>query len=181
MSNFDPDWTEDQAIAADEAARAADPTRPTSDPTLPFSRWAGAQKLAELHRQHDAGDRFALMAALRECARCGMAMPDWVAAGYIKAHDMVLNYRAKSWDEAFGRPIPKGAHLNALRRRRQLRHRVWGEVFRAMRANPGRPIDKGLFEEIAERLGIGATYCEELYRQAVAFGSASAIETRPDR
>ncbi len=166
-----------EAAAAEEAAILhADPTRQRGDPTLPVSQLFGRLFLEEERAKFASGDRVALLAAVRECARCGLPMPEWVASAYIRSYDQVLNCRVKSWDEAFGQPFPKGSHINALRKRRELRFAVGLAVLDRVKRDPSTPIDKGLFEVVGEEFGIGASQAEELYYSAVDRGLPSAAE-----
>ncbi len=164
------------AAAEEEAILRADPARHRADPTLPVSQLFGRLSLEEERERFTAGDRVALLAAVRECARCGLPMPDWVASAFIRSYDQVLNCRVKSWDEAFGKPFPKGKHVEALRQRRELRFAVGLAVLDRVKRDPSTPIDKGLFEVVSEEFGIGASQAEELYYSAVAQGLPAAAE-----
>lgn len=166
----------DTAAAEQEAVLLADPTRQRTDPTLPVSQLFGRLALEDERARFAAGDRVALLAAIRECARCGLPMPEWVAVAFIRSYDRVLNCRVKSWDDAFGAPFPKGAHLNALRKRRELRFAVGLAVLHRVQRDPSTPIDKGLFEAVGDEFGVGASQAEELYYSAVARGLPSAAE-----
>lgn len=161
----DPNWTADEAIAADNAALAADPARSDADPTLPLYQWAAAQTLETLRAQFEAGDRMALLAAIRKCANHDLSLPGWAATAYIRAYDEVLNYRSKSWDEVFGAPYPKNKHLGALRKKRMLRFAVWKAVNEIRRREPMTPINADLFERVGEmmRPPLGKTSAEEYY------------------
>lgn len=174
--DFDPAWTVVQAHEASQAVLAADPQRNPADPTLPFSRWAASKRLDELARDHAAGDKRALMSAIRECARCDLPLPEWAAKAYIRAFDSVLNCRVKSWDDAFGAPFPKGVQLHALRRRRLNRLRVHREVLELIKGDPLRPIDAGLFEEVGRKFHMAKTAAERLYYEAEKMGFVSASE-----
>lgn len=105
----------------------------------------------------------ALLAAIRECANHDLPMPEWVSHAYIRAYDMVLNCKAGSWDEVFGRPYRKGAQLAAMRKRRIKRLAVWNEARRIILSEPETPIDVAFFERIGEKLAIGKTLASELY------------------
>ena len=100
--DFDPDWTLDEAQAATEKACAAG--APWSHPHLPIFRWFAHHRLEEQREAFEAGDKFALMHALRICANHALSMPDWAARAYIRAYDTIISARAKSWDEVLGAP-----------------------------------------------------------------------------
>lgn len=178
MADFDPDWTFEQAWAANQAALAENPSIVWSDPTLPFSRWYGAQRLQELQARYVNGDQWALMAAIRECARTGLPMPDWVATSYIRAFDTVLDYRAKSWDDVFGRPIPGGANLVAMRRRRYRQTAIWLAVVQAIEKAPQLPVDSGLFENVGNAHGISGSEAQRLYMAEVKSKGFSAADIK---
>jgi hypothetical protein len=86
----------------------------------PLYRFYARNDLRSLRERFDRGDRHALMLAIRKCAQHDLVMPGWVAEAYIEAFDRVNHYRARSWDAVFGSPVPKGAHLKALRDRLDL-------------------------------------------------------------
>jgi len=174
MSATDLKQRVEAALREEDAILKADPARSSSDPSLPLSRLHAELSLDEHHKRYKDGDPRALMAALRECARCSIPMPDWVAHAYIARYDAVLNCRAGSWDDAFGRPFPKGAHLSARRKRRTKAPAVWLAVREAQDA--GRAIDEGLFAEIGKTLGLGKTLTAEFYYQQMALHNAGLPE-----
>ena len=114
-----------------------------------------------------AGDGFALLGAVRICANFDLVMPEWLAREFIQRYDRVLTCEADSWDDAFGRPYPKGTHLNALRKQRRLKHAVWGEVQSILMREPATAIDAHLFERVGARLNIGKTLAASYYYAAV--------------
>ena len=123
----------------------------------------------DLERQRfEAGDGMALLAAIRKCANHDLAMPAWVAEAFIERYDRVLNCRAGSWDDVFGRPYPKGANLNAMRKRRTLRSAVWNEVQRTLKSEPGTTINRDLFQIIGERMRppVAGPEAEKIYYAA---------------
>lgn len=150
-----------QAKREQDEIRAADPSRQWSDPTLPVARFAAMETLAALQPRFAAGEGAALMDALALCARHDITMPAWVARGYLGAYHQVLDCKAKSWDEVFGDPHPKGQHLAARRKKRNLAPAVWSAVREAR--DMGRPIDEALFADIGKQLGLGKTLVAEFY------------------
>ncbi|MCP5246759.1 MAG: hypothetical protein H6937_12760 [Burkholderiales bacterium] len=171
-------WTPKEAQAANDAALHENPERNPNDPTLPLFQWHGLNYLDQLHEQFKQGSKFALMQALRECARCGLVMPEWVATNYIKAHDTILNYRSKDWNEVLCSPIPKGANLNALRKKRALQFGVLNEARDILSRSPERAIDAGLFEEVGNKFHIGKTLAEEYCRSAEKITGFPLRETK---
>ncbi|RFC31110.1 MAG: hypothetical protein DID91_2727704424 [Candidatus Nitrotoga sp. MKT] len=161
-------WTLQEAYTANEAALVESPERSFADPTLPLYQWAALHELEHLRTRHEQGEKFALMLAIRKCANHDLIMPPWVVAGYIAAFDTILNYRSKDWNEVFGSPIPKGAHLAALRKQRKLEFAVFNEIVRIRKCSLDQAIDAGLFESVGKQFNIGKTLAEEYYYGAVA-------------
>ena len=161
--------TLEEAQAATDAALAADPYRSDSDPTLPVYQWATLHELNRERQQFEAGDRMALFAAIRKCANHDLPLPAWAATAYIAAYDHVLNCRAKSWDEVFGTPYPKGVNLNAMRKRRILRFRVYRLVTEILQAERHTPIGVALFERVGREMRppIGKSEAAERYYEAM--------------
>jgi len=151
------EWTFEQALADDELFNGE-----TADPTRPISRWFAMRNLDRLQRTVAQSKKgFDVLAAVRVCANCDLVMPDWLVREFITRYISVLSCSVKSWDDAFGRPYPKGKHLAALRKALMNRSAVWVAV-RKMH-NCGRAINKKLFEEVGKPLGLGATLAEKLY------------------
>ena len=148
---FDPDWTLEQAMAAG-----------SEGPLSPFWRWQRWQQLEnEYKKRFEAGDKDAVFTALHSCACSNLPMPDWLAGAYATGFHKWVNYRAKSLDEAFDVEIPKGKHLNALRKNRKLRVAVPLAVDKAR--NEGNAIQQGLFEKIGKEFGISGSSAKNLY------------------
>lgn len=148
-------WRETESILAQ------DPRRTIADPTLPIYQHTARKEIEAEEARFAAGDRTALMAAIRICANHELMMPEWVARGFIRSYDAVLNCRVSSWDEAFGRPIPKGAHLNARKKRRLYAPLVRMEVARLHKG--GTPIDEAMFEAVGKKFGLGKTLASSYY------------------
>jgi hypothetical protein len=155
-------WTAKQAWAAHERflGRGGSP----SDPSAPYSQWAALHTLDDLERRFSAGEKYALLQAVRKCANHDLPMPEWLSAAFIKAFDQVHTYRAKSWDEVFGTPIPKGVQMAALKKRREKSAHVWNAVQGAR--SQGIPVDDELFAGVGKKLGLGVTLTKEYYAHA---------------
>jgi hypothetical protein len=124
----------------------------------PLYRFLARLDLKECRQQFEAGEKFALTRAIRNCAQHDLVMPEWVARGYIRAFDAVNGFRARSWDEVLGAPVPKGAHLDTLRKRRLLRLALPIKLrkFQAM----GKSID---WVALAKELGSNKTTLQDLH------------------
>lgn len=151
----------EEAMAETDAALAADPTRSIADPTLPIYRLNAAYELAKEEKRFAAGDRNALLGAIRICANHDLVMPEWLARAFIRSYDKVLRHDVGSWDDAFGRPLPKGKHLNAARKKRNKGFSAWIRVRQLH--DQGRAIDEQLFEDVGKELGLGKTLVSEYY------------------
>ena len=162
--SVNPEWTTEEAMEANRAALAENPDREIGDPTLPFWQWYALRELGWLNSQFKQGDHGALLDALHVCAVHDLVMPAWVAESYLDAYRTVLAGEAKSWDEVFSPPHPKGAHLNRIRKERKNRWRVYSEVTRLHDA--GEPLDEALFCKVGGKLGLGKTQTSEIYYQA---------------
>jgi hypothetical protein len=139
--------------------------------------------LDALRDQFEAGDRGALLAAIRECARCDIPLPAWAAVAYIEAYERVLNLDVNevAWDAVFGKPYLTGTHLGALRKTRKLRPIVWSTVQRILDAEPATIVDNKLFERVGKmmRPPIGHSDAAELYYEAVRMlGTATRQDIR---
>lgn len=155
------DWTWEEAQAATEEALKIDPAR-SNDPTLPIFQWVALHDLDAYEKLYDK-DKYYLMTAIRVCSNHDLPLPEWASRAYIKAYDTVNCAHAKSWDTVFGNPYPKGAHLNAIRKKRSLSYSVHSEIRNRMLMNPDLKIDDGLFEEVGKKFNIGRTLASEYY------------------
>lgn len=163
---------EDEQAAFSAAAEETDriiheaPDR-RNDPALPIFQLAGRERIEKYRKAFEASaDSYWVLLAIRVCANHDLVMPEWLARAYIRAFDTVHTARAKSWDDVFGKPYPKGAHLSAVRQRMTLRWQVLNHVNDIKAREPKTPTDAALFERVGEALGIGKTQAETLYYEA---------------
>ncbi len=140
---------------------ASDPSRSNKDLTLPIFQFRAKFGLLIEEAEFEAGDKNALLAAIHICATHCLVLPEWLAKAYISEYDKVLRHEVGSWDDAFGRPFPKGKHLNAARKKREKAGEVWHRVRQLH--DQGRPIDEALFEEIGKEFALGKTLVSEYY------------------
>lgn len=148
-----------------------------NDRTGPLYQWNTRRQFEDLRVLYESGDCGVLFAAIRECASNELVMPDWVARGFISGYDKLVSCQVKSWDEAFGRPFPRGTNLNALRKRREKSIQVLLEVRR--RHDRGASIGKELFDEIGRSLNISGSTARDYYYQWTAFRFASGPTAFP--
>ncbi len=159
----DINWTLQQA--QDEQARAE--TAGINGPDSPLFQWVALNEIEQLRRQFEMGDDFALLQAIAKCAQNKLLMPNWISENYLRRYRRVLHADVGTWDEAFGRPYPKGKHLVKLRQRRELRFAVYNEISTRLNATPETAIDDALFESVGSNFQIGKTLCNELYYEAL--------------
>lgn len=138
------------------------------DPCGPLYQAVNARYVESLRSSIDKGDGFSVLAAIRICLNHGLVGPEWLSYAFNRRYDQVLNCRAGSWDDpkAFGKPYKKGAHLNALRKKREKCFAVLNDINEIRAREPSTPIDKALFERVGKRLGLGGTLTEEYYYHA---------------
>jgi len=146
--------------AADDPAALAEPL--AAGDTLSL-REISLRRLTALKEKHDAGDKPALIGAITICARAGMPLPPWVSEAWIAADSRIKDYGAKSWDDVFGVPHPKGRHIETARRHLELAIEVYERVEEIKREEPATPVDAALFERVGQEHCIGKTTCETLY------------------
>ena len=126
-------------------------------------RLAGHEYIIRDKELFESGDNAALLHAVMVSFRHEIEPPEWVKQSFIASYDRVLSLMVGSWDEAFGRAIPKGKHLQKLRQRRKLRPLAYRLVTEILENEPETPIDDGLFERVGAELNIGKTLAAELY------------------
>jgi hypothetical protein len=119
-----------------------------------------AEALEILKETFDGGDKSALLQAIRYCCWLRRPLPEWLRVAFLAAYDSATGYEIKSWDDAFGRPHPKGAHLRTEKRNLELRPVIIGRV-QALRTEMS--VDKELFEKIGKDLGISGTIVSDIY------------------
>lgn len=139
---FDPDWSIEDAYAAGAEGR-----------TSPFFRWCAWERLAELKERFSAGDSHSLLSALYTCAQHDLPMPDWVAMAFSKKYTKWCNYEYKTLDDAFETALPKGAHINSLRKRKRLKLLIPLEVEELKKK--GMATDKAIFEMVSKNIPAG--------------------------
>jgi len=130
----------------------------------PLFRWLAAQDLKELHTLYFTGDTTALMDALFSCSLNSLPLPRWLEMAFLAAYRKVRHYKAKSWDDVFGRPHPKGTHLRTKDQERKYALRVFFRIEQIRRDEPHTAIDGAIFERVGKEFGIGGkTLTEEYY------------------
>jgi hypothetical protein len=159
-------WNIDEAWAAhEEAIRAG---VPNIDSRGPIFKYLACVELDAFEMEFTIGhDRKALLAALRVCARCELPMPEWLATAFGAAYDRIaIRYEAKSWDDAFGNPIPKHFRPAAARKNREVGVRIYmriTEIIRARKSPKDAPLDERLFASVGKEFGVSRSDANKLY------------------
>ena len=176
---FDP-WNS----TFEEAWKASDEAALGEGPNAPIYQWLAAKTITGM-KPATAHSGYAVLACVRQCANHDLVMPLWLAQEFIRRYDSVAQARTKSWDDeiAFGRPYPKGAQIKAIRANRLLQFKVLSEAKKMVDEDHNRPVDKGFYDELAERLTdagdeIGASHAEELLKLAERLTSMTILEVR---
>jgi hypothetical protein len=116
-----------------------------------------------LRRSFEAGDKPTLLWTIYACLDLGRAIPEWLRVAFLNAYEAAERFEIRSWDQVFGRPVPKGLHLQTKRRNAQLR---WTIIERVETLKAKHRVDKGLFEKVARDLkirGVKGTTVSEIY------------------
>jgi hypothetical protein len=132
------------------------------DPTGPvtFEDFSALQR-----KEYEAGDQTALLPMILICVQDQRPLPDWAGTAFENAYYRALAGEARSWDDVFGKPYPKGKHV----------HSSSGKLSRAFVVHArvrdykkkGVPIDVKLFDRVGRDTGFGgSTVVGKLYYKA---------------
>ena len=112
------------------------------------------------------GNKWALMQVIWVCAQKKIPLPEWATKEYILAYETAQSGKARSWDDLFDRPYPKGTHLNAVYKKHKTLWPLFWYVRKFLEENPNTPIDDCLFETVGQKFNIGKTLASEYYYEA---------------
>jgi hypothetical protein len=114
-----------------------------------------------LQEKFDHSNKSALLYAIYYCCLMKRPLPEWLRRAFLGAYESATGYEIKSWDDAFDRPHPKGAHVTKKKRYFDSRDII---MQRVQELRSEMPLDKNLFEKIGKELGIGGgTTVSEIY------------------
>ncbi|MBL0934256.1 MAG: hypothetical protein IBJ07_05855 [Rhizobiaceae bacterium] len=130
---------------------------------LIIDQWIVIESFERARVSHEAGDELALFSTIADCARTGLALPRWAAGAFLNGYYAVRWRRAGSWDEAFGKPVPKGVHLAKANHRMKLKPKIYNAVRDILDAEPSTPIDDHLFERVGKECGCSRSVANEIY------------------
>lgn len=123
--------------------------------------WYAARGLLA-DRDRIEGDGEVLLHAIGRLMAYRLRPPEWMATAYMRRMDRFNALETATLDEAFDHVPPTERTLKNWRKNRALRPKVHRALIAALVANPERPIDIELYEEIGSQFGIGKTLCREL-------------------
>jgi hypothetical protein len=112
---------------------------------------------------YETGDKEELLYCLDYCISKRQPIPAWLGQAFLAAYDKVRRHNAGSWDDVFGKPVEKGRHLAAARRKIKV---LWPLFWRIRGRNAtGEPLED-LFREVGKEFGFSSTVAKELYYRA---------------
>jgi hypothetical protein len=131
--------------------------------SLKLRKEMAREYLAEERLRFEEGDQLAWIRALRQCAWADLPLPRWLSKHCISACDKIISRHVASLDDAFGRPFPKGIHLDKQKRRLVLAWDIFTWIDKARTKKPKPPLDDDLFECAGRKFRIGKTLAKDLY------------------
>lgn len=129
----------------------------------PFFRWVGAQELKELYDLYQTKKNGAILEALHICSLNSLPIPRWCEMAYLAAYRKVRQYKAKSWDDVFGRPHPKNMKIDAKRDEREKGFKIYHHAKKALENDPSIAVDRSFFGKIGKDFGVGDSLAEKYY------------------
>lgn len=118
----------------------------------------------EQHRvRYEQGDKSQILYCLNWCMFNRVPIPDWLEQAFLAAYAAVTTYQVKSWDDVFGRYLPK--HKRLKKERRNLDMNLSISICNRIheRHKAGAKITKSLFDDVGKEFEIGGTLASELY------------------
>jgi hypothetical protein len=110
--------------------------------------------------RYEQGDKAQILYCLEYCISNNLFPPAWLNQAFSDAYLEGRLYKVKSWDDVFGRPLPKGKHLKTARRNMEI---AWDLFWRVRELHDaGAPIDKRLFEKVGDEYDVSGTVASEL-------------------
>lgn len=122
-----------------------------------------------------------VMGCVRACGVSRLVQPDWLAGEFSRRYMLVDRLDVGSWDDALGRPGPRGEkRLAAERARKKLKALVHASVFRLTISENDLPINSDLFKRISELpgVGVGASTVKKLYYSCIREGMVDIAALR---
>jgi hypothetical protein len=108
------------------------------------------KRVESLREIYGRGEKDAIMEGLYLCILCGFPIPEWLARAYIDAYSKVNRLLARSWDDVFGRPHPKGTNLLSKRKKLEAGLLIFCRISYIKNRWPQIPVNEELFERVGE-------------------------------
>ena len=119
------------------------------------------ERLQKGEKLYAEGDNGQILHCLHYCLFMRQPIPIWLLRAFNKAYEAVTASEFKSWDDVFGKPLPKGKQLKTERRNKEI---VFELVYRVRELHDaGEPISKQLFEDVGAEFKISGTTASDLY------------------
>jgi hypothetical protein len=117
-------------------------------------------------KECEAGNITALLPMILICVEHQKPLPDWAGTAFENAYHLVVTGGARSWDDVFGKPYPKGKHVHSSSGKLSRAFEVHTRV-QDIHKKKGLPIDVGLFDRVGRDTGFGgSTVVGQLYYKA---------------
>ena len=119
------------------------------------------ETLEEARKEFEAGDYEVILKSMRLCARQRVQPPDWLISAFCDRVESPENF--KTWDDAFGPPMPKGTKQAAREEKKS-----WVRLALKIRELKTRGIrGEALYEQAAKELRLGSwqTVRDAYYRK----------------
>ena len=113
----------------------------------------------------EAGDKEALMLAVRQCLGAGRLPPAWATRALCEAIRQVQRYEAAGWDEVFGKPHHR-RKITALRRESDMRWKIFQRVHQFRRHRPKPP---DIFGQVAREMNSSPATCKRVFEGLYRF------------
>ena len=128
-----------------------------------FFKWMAAQDLKSCCERYKNGDKAAIIEGLYLCTQHGLTTPRWLATAFFRAYHEVKGFKAKSWDDVFGKPHARGMHLTSKADMEGKLIPIFMRIRDIKKKNPEKPIDEGFFEEIGKEFQISGSLANKIY------------------
>lgn len=149
---------------ADMTPRERDAVPPLDSPE--FDTWNVAAVL-EHNRERIENSGVGVLQALNLCLASRVDPPPWLAQLVLNRLEAFLQFETATLDQAFDVQRITEKTRAAIVDRKRLIWQVSDAIMATLKADPSWEIGQALFEEVGMTLGIGASKCQELYREGV--------------
>ncbi|MFY9836162.1 MAG: hypothetical protein WAK55_06775 [Xanthobacteraceae bacterium] len=127
----------------------------------------------QFEREYRDGKKEPILGAIAFSLFCGAEIPTWARNAFINAY---FHDRPRSWDEAFGRPHPKGKKVASVRSRNETARRVFSRVRRLLAGGKVTGIEAAL-RQVGKDFGLSYESARAIwYDQEARRGYAMSME-----